>query len=282
MAARVATHKGFRPPKVVSLRPSGALDEKDPEELVVTPAYEEWLLKNPELTADPAAVRRVMEELLKPPRDRRRSFSASSAGYCLRRQELAFTGAKQNPIENPRTLRIFHNGTMVHVRWQIGLLSARILDDIEYDIVSRSGLSRATLDGLGVAVRGKYRGERFIWEHKGRMSWAFLAQSNKNSPDEKTLKQVDFQLLKSGYDLAVVTNENKDTQEIDEFVIERDEKRIEAAREELHELISAASRKRLHPMIPECVKQNVSGEFYKCPFGGPDGACVNTGRWPGR
>lgn len=268
--------KGYSPRVVQS---SSDLAKKH-DELIITPAYDAYLNKHPELTHDMRAVKRVTQELLTPARDRSRSFSASSAGYCLRRQELAFLGVKQNPMHNPRLARIFGNGTMGHLRWQIGLLSARILDDIEYTVVSFSGKARATLDGIGVAPMGKYKGQRFFWEHKGRMSYSFLQQRRANLPDRKTMKQVGFQFLQTGYDLGAVTNENKDTQETDEFVIERTDAMVADARAELRELVMAVEKHRLHDMLPECLKENRTGEFFKCPFGGHGGACVNSGRWP--
>lgn len=268
--------KGYKPVRSTT----GFKNEKKPEDLIVLPAYERYLMEHPELTENRAAVERVVAELLTPPRDRSRSFSASSAGYCLRRQELAFLGVKQNPMNNPRLARIFGNGTMGHLRWQIGLLSAGIVDDIEYTVTSNSKLARATLDGIGVALEGKYKGERFVWEHKGRMSYAFLSQTRNGEPDNKTFSQVKFQFLQTGYDIASVTNENKDTQEVDEFVIERTDEMVKDARRELRELIMAVDRKKLHPMLPECHRQLKSGEFNKCPFGTTAGACLHSGSWP--
>jgi hypothetical protein len=268
--------KGYKPVHGTT----GFKSEKKPEDLIVLPAYERYLTKYPELTENRQAVERVVRELLTPPRNRSRSFSASSAGYCLRRQELAFLGVKQNPMNNPRLARIFGNGTMVHLRWQIGLLSARIVDDIEYTVTSNSGLARATLDGIGVAMEGNYKGARFVWEHKGRMSFSFLSQTRKGEPDDKTFSQVKFQFLQTGYDIAAVTNENKDTQEVDEFVIERTDEMVADAKKELRELILAVDKQRLHPMLPECQRQLKSGEFMKCPFGTTAGACLHTGSWP--
>lgn len=250
------------------------------EDLIVTPMYDAFLLNNPEIVADDTVFRRVMLEMTKKPRDRRRSFSASSAGYCLRRQELAFLGVGKPVITDPRTVRIFNNGTFVHLRWQIGLLSARILRGIEVTTDMNDGLFRATLDGIGVARRGRYAGQRFIWEHKGRNSYSFAAQERSGTPDAKTRKQVAMQMYLTGYDVASVTNENKDNQEVSEFVIERNDEEVKDARRELVELATAIDRQKLHPMLPECVKQNTSGEFYKCPFGGPTGPCIYSGSWP--
>lgn len=250
------------------------------DDLLVTPLYDEYLVKNPEIDSNPAIFEKVMRQLLTPPRDRRRSFSASQAGNCLRRQELAFLGAKRNPIADPRGARIFQNGTFVHLRWQVGVLSAKIVHGIEVTVTNRTGLWRATLDGIGVGRRGRWEKEKFGWEHKGRMSFAFSWQEKKNTPDEKTRKQVAVQMYLTGYDIFSVTNENKDTQDHGEFLIERNDEEVGEARKEFQELSTAIERGRLHPMLPECIKRNSTGEYYKCPYGTDAGACVNSGNWP--
>lgn len=267
-------------PVIKGYRPSVASFVQDDEKLIVTPRYEKFLLKNPDVLVDRKTLRKVMAEVTKPPRDRTRSFSASSAGYCLRRQELAFIGVRKNPNLDPRGIRIFNNGTFVHLRWQIGLLSAEIIDDIEYTVTMPKLRARANLDGIGTVAGGRYDGADFLWEHKGRMSYSFTSQARAGIPDVKTQKQVAMQQLVSGLEIGVVTNENKDTQEIYEFVIERTAEKIREAKKELVELNKAIDTQTLHPMLKECVKQNKTGEFYKCPFGTPGGACINSGSWP--
>lgn len=274
------TTKGFNP-RVYSPKPQKhTAAQRDPDSLIVTPAYDEWLIRNPEITADRKVLKRVMEMLLVPPRDRRRSFSASQAGNCLRRQELAFLGVKGMKQSDPQGIRIFQNGTFGHLRWQVGLLSAGIVDGIEVTVKSATGISRATLDGIGVVGRGKYKGAKFGWEHKGWISFSFDAQDRAGTPNEKTRQQVAMQMLLTGYDVWSVTNEHKDKQLVNEFVIERDEKEIDEVRRELRELTSAVERKKLHPMLPECIKRNSTGEYYKCPFGTDLGGCVASGNWP--
>jgi len=274
------TTRGYKP-RVYEPKPQKhSAARRDPDSLIVTPLYDEWLVRNPEITAKPEVFKRVMELMTVPPRDRRRSFSASQAGYCLRRQELAFLGVKGTKLSDPRGIRIFQNGTFGHLRWQVGLLSAGIIDGIEVTVKSASELERATMDGIGVALEGRYKGAKFGWEHKGRMSFAFDAQERAGTPDAKTRKQVATQMLLTGYDVWSVTNENKDTQVAGEFIIERNDAEIGEARKELKELTAAIDKKKLHPMLPECIKRNSTGEYYKCPFGTDAGACVASGSWP--
>lgn len=272
------TTKGYSQPRVAVQKFGQTI--RQTSNLIVSPLYDEYLVENPEPHYAMDTVAKVMAELVKQPRDRRRSFSASQAGYCKRRQELAFIGVGKPVLPDPRGVRIFNNGTFVHLRWQLGLLSAGIIDGIEVTADLNDGLFRATMDGVGKAKRGRFKGTRFIWEHKGRMSFSYAAQERSGTPDPKTRKQVAMQMYLTDYEVASVTNENKDTQAVTEFVIERNDEEIKDAKQELKELATAIDRQTLHPMLPECVKRNASGEFYKCPFGGPMGPCIYAGSWP--
>jgi hypothetical protein len=275
------TTKGYKPGVLL---PPQKFDktERDPERLIVSPLYDEWLMEHPEPTTNPEIFDRVLRELLIPQRNRSGSFSASSAGYCKRRQELSFLGLPKIPIDSPRGIRIFQNGTYVHLRTQVALLSAGIIDDIEYTIESSrfSSPVRATLDGLGVARRGLYKGLRFGLEVKGAMSFSYASQDRSGVPLEKTRKQVAMQMLLAGYEVWSVFNENKDTQETAEFVIERNEDEVKDAELELRELTRSIDIQKLHPMLAGCVKKNKTGEYFKCPYGTDEGACVHAGNWP--
>ena len=88
------------------------------------------------------------------------------------------------------------------------------------------------------------------------MSFSYAAQARNGVPDAKTQKQVRMQQYLSGYEVASVTNENKDTQDVSEFIIEWNDEAIADAKKELDELALAIDRQKLHPMLPECVKQN--------------------------
>lgn len=249
------------------------------EDLIITNAYEEWLDKNPDGTISPEAAAIVAKQMAKPDRDRRFSFSASQAGSCYRRQELAFLGVKTVGVTDPKTRRIFNNGRWVHLKWQAQLLTAGLIDAIEVDVKNTRLKARCTLDGMGVATRGRYQGEDFGLEIKGRNYYTYMQQA-KDEPDEGTRRQVDFQFLMTGFDVKVILNENKNDQTYHEWVIYRDESRVQDARAELRELSKAIDKERLHPMIPDCKRQE--GEFNRCPFGGNGGPCMMAGTWPAR
>lgn len=253
------------------------LEESLQDDLIVTPAYEEWLDGNPDGTIDPAIAAKVASLMSTPDRVRSGSFSASSAGYCLRRQELAFLGVKPVGRISPQLRRIFNNGKWVHLRWQAQLLTAGIIDQAESTVKKPKLRARCTMDGIGVSMRGRYRGYDFGLEIKGRNDYSYNEQL-RNEPDEKTRRQVDMQFTLLGYDVISILNENKNTQAFHEWVFYRDEDRVSEALMELNDLNRAIDRGKLHSMLPECKLQ--SGEFNKCPFGGMGGPCQMSGSWP--
>ena len=270
-------------PKRGGNRISGALrsmmEASLKDDLIITNAYEEWLDGNPDGTISTEAAAIIAHQMAKPDRDRSYSFSASQAGSCFRRQELAFLGMPSVGGVSEGLRRIFNNGRWVHLKWQAQLLTANIVDAIEVDVKNQKLKARCTLDGMGVSTRGRYQGQDFGLEIKGRNYYTYTQQA-KGEPDESTRRQVDFQFLMTGFDLKVILNENKNDQTYHEWVLYRDEGRVQDAKTELLELNRAIDNMKLHSMLPECKRQ--SGEFDKCPFGGNGGTCMMAGTWPSR
>jgi hypothetical protein len=256
------------------------LEESANDDLVVTPPYNEFLNGWDE-NWDPRVVDRIAEVMKTRQRDRSKSFSGSGAGKCLRRQELAFLGMPVVQTYDPQLRRIFLNGTWTHYRNQATLMQAGILDNIEVTIRKDSKRARCTMDGMGVALQGRYQGAEFGYELKSANEFSYQSQVTKGV-NESTRAQVDFEFLLSGFDIFVIFNENKNNQSIREWVIVRDEQRVRDRAKEIADLNYAIDRERLHTMLPECQKRRRSGEFYKCPFGGDGGVCASVGKWPNR
>lgn len=249
------------------------------DDLILTPQLETMLPTwDGRINIDVA--RRLSLIMSTPPRDRSYAFSASSAGYCHRRQELGFLGMPSTDEGiSPQLRQIFLNGTWVHLRWQATLMTLGLLDDIEVTIRKRSWKARCSMDGEGIAKEGRFAGREFGFELKGRNDYTFNTQITKGA-DEKTRRQVDFEFLLSGLELFVIMNENKNNQGWKEWVIIRDEERVREAKKELDALNNDIDHMKLAPMIPECVKRE--GEWKTCPFGGDNGACLASGSWPNR
>jgi len=248
------------------------------DDLILTPHLNNFLATW-DGTIDPKVAEIIARAMAEKQRDRRGSWSASQAGKCLRRQELMFLGAPGVGSTSAQGNQILNNGRWVHLRWQATLLTAGLLDDIEVTHKKKSQRARCTLDGLGVAKSGRYSGRDFGFELKGRNEWVYQMQLGKG-PDEQTRKQVDFEFLLTGLEIFVILNENKNNQAWHEWVIIRDDSRVREMASQIKELNRAVENQRLHPPLEECRKQLKSGEFYKCPYGTPGGACANAGSWP--
>lgn len=274
----VSTNSGVGP--TVSKSVQELLNSSIREDLILTPHVDDFMSRwNGDIP--PWVAERLFKLMSTPDRKRVGSWSGSMAGDCLRRQELQFLGVKAVGKAEARLQMIFLNGTFTHLRWQATLLTAGLLDGIEITHRKPSWNSRCTLDGLGTAKSGRYAGREFGFELKSRNEWAFNSQTLKGV-DEKTRKQVDFEFLITGLDLFVIMNENKNNQQPKEWVFARDEDRVRDMRQQVRDLNRAVEGHRLHPQLEECRKQLKSGEFYKCPFGGPGGPCANVGSWPRR
>ena len=89
------------------------LEQEKDKSLLLTPRINEYIMENAGSLYTKEAMERVWQELTKPGRKRSGSFSASSAGQCLRRQELAFLGKPQAPIY-PALIEVFESGKWYH------------------------------------------------------------------------------------------------------------------------------------------------------------------------
>lgn len=255
-----------------------ALREQLSDDKIITPPLREYLAQGEQpLRKDIAEW--MVDQLSTPKRDRSGSFSASQISECKRRQELAYIGMPVHGSTDPRLQHIFSNGTFVHLRWQSELLNAGLLKHTEVTYMSKSERFRGTLDGVGVATRGRFAGRDFGFELKSANQWRYTSQDASDQPDEKTNNQAHFNMLLSGLDLFVVIVEDKNTQNWHEWVILRDESRIAQVKGIAQELAHARKTKQLHSMLPQCKRGQ--GEWKRCPFGGDGGACINSGvRWP--
>jgi hypothetical protein len=255
--------------------------ENDPN-LILTPRINEFMMvKKDKFTKE--AMERVWSELTKPGRDRSNSFSASSAGTCLRRQELGFLGKPQKPYF-PNLQEVFSEGTWMHAMWQARLLSAGLIEDIEVPLEWPKYTSKGSADGKGFVhwetANPKWRNREFILELKtvGAFAWQKKADGG---PSEEHLDQMHRYMLVSGIDLYVyiiIDKGNTSGLGWKEFVNEADPERLEKSKQELEELNEALRTKTLHPLLPGC-KVGQGTEYKQCPFGGKDGPCKTTKHW---
>jgi hypothetical protein len=254
-------------------------------DLIVKPRYERWLRQNPEtFPLDPEIADIMWQLMTTPPRDRSRSFSCSAAGQCQRKQVFDFLGitAGKDTIIEPNLARIFANGTWSHMRTQATLLRAGILDSIEVTLRSPRLLQRGSVDGVGHVweqhAKTHWRGRKYMLEFKTANSYAF--RNSVNEGPSKYEQQTARYAFLGGFDLVVILMENKDNQELHEWVLEPTDELLDAQAKEVATLKRSVEREQLPKMLPECAMRK--GPLYRreCPYGAETGACVRAGAWP--
>lgn len=253
---------------------------------IVSQPYREWLGQHLDDPFPEWVIDLVYEQLAAKQRDRRASFSASSAGQCLRRRELAFLGVSVPAARKPdaRLLNIFHDGRWRHLRWQASLLAAGIITHIEFPLPWPEMRHRGTMDGVGV-VRDthpfpEWRGKTFGLELKGMNKWHFNKQVNVRDDQMDAHKsQVAEYFLSSGLDLFVFLYEDKATGGWKEWVVSPDPQLIRDARYELKAMNERIDRQKLHQMLPSC-KIRKGERWERCPYAGAHGPCERAGSWP--
>lgn len=227
----------------------------------------------------------VVKSLHTVPRVRSGTFSASSAGYCLRRQELGYLGMAPTPTsyQDPSLTNIFNDGKWRHLRWQANLLSARILTEVERSYTWPKRRGYGTVDGLGYVpddhAQISWRGEEFGFELKGVTPFLYPKYVNARFPIDKHMFQVHRYFLLTGVRLFAVVYENKGTNDYHEWVLTPMKLWMERSLAELTELNRAIDDQRLTAPLMMCQARKGS-EWDSCPFAGKGGTCESAGTWP--
>lgn len=221
---------------------------------VVAFRHEEWLRKDEQLSADSIAF--IARELAKEGRDRRGSFSASGLGSCPRQQQFTYLGLSKMPQSGQRQA-VLLNGTFVHLRLQAAGLTAGWLAEAEVPIPENPLGLKGTMDGV--------IDEGSVLEAKSQNSWGYKRLSGMTEAKPEHVFQVGTYLVTTGRDKGVVLYENKDNQEVKEFVVERDEALEEKIIRRAMTLQSKTADGELFDPLPDCL--NKKGWVYDyCPF----------------
>lgn len=227
---------------------------KERPDLIITPRLEDWLEATPELVLRPED-EQLFLTLLRPSPNAVRAgrFGASSRGTCKRRQVFGFLGMPTTKIMDPQLQNIFNDGKFRHIRWQLMLLQAGLINRVEH----RFKLTRYRLK---VSLDGSKKDEGYFVEVKGMRSYT----STMTTVDEKHLKQIHTCMLASGIDTCVYIPEEKGTNDWREVVIHRDEEIMAGVKKELRSLNLAVDNRELPPVKTECRKK--MGEYKQCPY----------------
>jgi hypothetical protein len=255
------------------------------QDSIISMRYRQWLAQHGDDPLPDWVIERISEQLGTKQRDRTNSFSASSAGQCLRRQELQFLGIPPEfgMTPNAQLLNVFNDGRWRHLRWQANLLAAGILDRIEVPVPWTRMRAKGSIDGAGWTPsdqpRVAWRNKEFGWELKGMNEWVYLRTAGRNRKKEEHLKQIHRYMLQGGFDLWVLLCEDKNSNDWKEWVIEPDDILMAEVEQELREMNRAIDRKKLHPMLTSCSKR-MGPTWEGCPYTKSNGVCESAGRWP--
>jgi hypothetical protein len=227
-------------------------------ELPVTPRHEKWLNENPNAEYSPEAKSFLAYEIGKKQRDRSAAFSASGATTCPRRRLLSFLGLPEDTKFNSRTISIFHNGTYMHLRWQMAGISAGWLAQPEVFATQPTYRIKGSLDGILDTGEGL--------ELKSINSNGFNWIMGAEKPKAAHLGQVgSYFVMLPDIEAFSVIYENKDTQDYKEFLIRRSPEVVKPALEELTRLNEHVENQTF-PEVKDLCWAKQGSEYLQCPF----------------
>jgi hypothetical protein len=233
----------------------GELIKHAKPELVVSQRHDKWMRENGNPKYSGAAIQFAVEQLGAVQRERKGTVSASSLNTCRRRQIFTYLGWYQLPPAG-KTAAIFHNGTMMHIRWQMAGLTEGWLAQAEVPV----GQNHLNLSGTqdGIAYDGT------IVEFKSINSNGFR-QVNTFGPKDDHKMQVGTYGACTGNDKATIIYECKDTQEYREFVVPIDSELISQVNWVTEKVWDYIETKELPEPLPVCEEK--SGYRYNgCPY----------------
>lgn len=232
--------------------------KKRGEPLLITPRLDDWLSQNDNLTLDEENADLLKSLTMTKPRDRSKSFSSSSRGKCKRYQVFQFLGAPKQKSFNTTLANLFNDGTWRHLRWQMTLMTAGILTDVETPFNRPELRVRGSLDGINWK-------EQWGFELKGINPYGYTGVAKEGARHDHLLQIHTYFLGVPELDKFSLVYENKATQEWSEKIIHRDKNLMKAVEDEIDELNIAVNDRKLPHMIAEC-KSGTSKTFKDCEY----------------
>lgn len=187
-------------------------------------------------------------------RVRQGTWSASSAGTCLRKQQFVYLGF-EGIKHGAQTLNIFANGDYMHLRHQAAGLVAGYLTDVEIPLYIDTFFVRGTADG--------YCSDGSIVDFKSMSPFQF---SPLTEPKPEHVRQLHSYMAASGRRISRLLYENKATQEMKEYLVEWDDKINDQNEEDWYQLNCFDEEERLAPRTDNpnecqfCEFRNICGE----------------------
>lgn len=218
----------------------------------ITPKLQAWLTNHPEgiKITNPEFMQKVEHILCAESKPRSGAFHPSQLYQCKRAQVYGYYGAESVREFNPQLQNIFNDGHFRHLRWQVTLLEAGLLTDIEVPVHDPVRRIEGSMDGVNMK-------ENWMFELKGTSQFKQVQQKGALPAH---IKQVHAYLLVSGIPEAVILYEDKSNQQWAEISIQRDENIIDEINEILDELNDAIDNNTLPERLHDC--ENQSGATY--------------------
>lgn len=217
--------------------------------------YENYLLTREDDRDWLAKERDALQQIMtRAERIRTNTLSASGAGRCQRERQFAYLGKTRRKPE-PRGANIFANGDYVHLRHQVAGLVAGYLSEVEYFVSNEEWGLTGTADAITT--------EGDIAEFKSINARGY-AQVVTWGPKRDHEEQIHSYMLLTGIDTAWLLYENKDTQQLKEFRVDRDEFLMDKVKRELAEVKEANERRELLPMLEPCKTRE--GQWRWCDY----------------
>ena len=223
----------------------------------ITPKLQGWLVQHPDgIKTDDEAIRKRVIEILTPSvGDRSGSFHPSQLYQCPRAQVFGYLNAPTTRTYNPTLQNLFNDGHFRHLRWQVMLLSAGIITDVEVPVAIDDLRLTGSMDGMNA-------NEDWMFELKGTSQFKSVMQRGAMPAH---IKQVNAYLLASGLEKAIIVYECKMSQDWTEIEVHRDDKIISEITSILTELNLAIDNNTLPEIKNDCKNQEGS-EFNNCAY----------------
>lgn len=233
----------------------------------ITPRLFGWLSANDGVKIETPEVQEKVLDILKPEvHDRSGVFHPSQLYQCPRAQIFDYYGVNTGGKEyNPTLQNLFNDGHFRHLRWQIMLLNAGLLTDVEVKVSMPEYRLAGSMDGVNTD-------EGWMFELKGTSQYSTVL-SRGAMPAH--IKQVHAYLLASGLDSAVIVYECKSSQQWTEIEVPRDQAIIDEITAILEGLNHAIESGVLPEAYDDC-KNQTGATFNRCSFRDICGRCEGT------
>lgn len=223
----------------------------------ITPKLQAWLVNHPDgvkITSQ-ETMDKISSILMAQSKPRSGAFHPSQFYTCPRAQMYAYYGVETVREFNPQLQNIFNDGHFRHLRWQITLLEAGLLTDIEVPVHDPIRRVEGSMDGVNA-------NENWMFELKGTSQFKQIQQRGALPAH---IKQVNAYLFVSGIPEAVILYEDKATQNWQEITIQRDPKVIEEIVDILDELNYCVENDELPERYEDCENQT-GATFNSCAY----------------